>query len=225
MLDSLMRPMIDPPLKKMGGVLAGWGVSANMVTFCGFFAAICAFAAIAQQAYGLSLALIIFNRFMDGLDGAVARVTRPKKVLDQALQKISGKAKESGETDLGGFLDIVTDFVVYSGFVFFFALGQFEDRPEVALYAAFLIFSYVGSGVSFLSYAIIAAKRKLETTHQGKKSFFYMSGLAEGTETILFMLLICLFPAHFPVMALVFGTICWITAIGRVWQAIQDFSD
>ena len=201
MLDSRIRPLIDPPLNAAARLLAKTGTSPNTVTIAGFCIGLGAFAALFFQLYAAAALLIAVNRIFDGLDGALARA-------------------EKRVSDLGGFLDIVTDFIFYAGIVFFFAAGQ----PETALAAAFLIFSFTGSGVSFLSYAIIAAKRGVVSEKQGKKSFFYVAGLAEGTETVAALLLICLLPQYFTVIALVFGTACWLTALGRVYQAFRDFS-
>lgn len=137
---------------------------------------------------------------MDGLDGPVARQTQA--------------------TDLGGFYDIVSDFIFYSGTVFFFALG----RPDVALSAAFLIFSFMGTSSSFLAYAIFAMKRGMGHSRQGRKSFFYAAGIAEGTESIAVLVLICLLPEYFTPIALIYGGLCWITTFGRVLQAGKDFA-
>lgn len=199
MLDSFIRPLIDPPLNTIARQLAKTGVSPNMLTLTGFCFGLAAFAALALQAYPAAALLVAVNRIFDGLDGAVARV-------------------EKRVSDFGGFLDIVTDFIFYAGVVFFFAVGQ----PETALAAAFLIFSFIGSGVSFLSYAIIAAKRGITTEKQGRKSFFYISGFMEGTETVAALLLICLLPQYFTITAFIFGTACWLTALGRILQAFRD---
>ena len=111
MLDPLMRRAIDGPLQRGGGWLVEAGVTANQVTLAGFAAGLGAMAALAFQLYLPALALIGLNRLADGLDGAVAR--------------------KRGVTDLGGYLDIVLDFLFYSGVVFGFALG----RPDQALAA------------------------------------------------------------------------------------------
>jgi len=162
---------------------------------------VAAWVALAWTVYPLALVLIALNRLMDGLDGAVAR--------------------RLGPTDVGGYLDIVLDFFFYAGVPFFFAVG----RPEVALPAAFLVFSFVGTGSSFLAYAIFAAKRGLTTQRQGIKSFYYLGGLTEGTETIVFFIAICLFPDGFAVLAWVFGGLCWLTALGRVGAALVTFRE
>ena len=199
MLDSTLRPLIDPSLNALARLLVKTGVSANMVTAIGFAFALCAFVALGFASYGIALVFILLSRLMDGLDGPLARQTEA--------------------TDIGGFFDIVSDFIFYSGVVFFFAVG----RPEVALPSAFLIFSFMGTASSFLAYAIIASKRDINHERQGKKSFFYVSGIAEGTETILVLVLFCLLPDYFAVIAVIYGVLCWLTTYGRVRQAIHDF--
>lgn len=199
MLDPLMRRVIDPPLNAAGRWLARRGVAADTVTWVGFGFGVAAMVALAQREYALALALIAVNRLADGLDGAVAR--------------------HAGITDLGGFLDIVLDFLFYSGVVFGFAVG----RPDQALPAAFLIFSFVGTGSAFLAYAIIAAKRHLDTDLRGRKSLFYLGGLTEGTETIALFAAICLVPQGFAWLAYGFGALCWLTTAARIAAAIQVF--
>ena len=95
-------------------------------------------------------------------------------------------------TDLGGFLDIVLDFIVYAGLVFAFAVA---DPERNALAAAFLLFAFMGTGSSFLAFAIMAAKRGISSELRGRKSLYYLGGLTEGTETILFLVLACLLPS------------------------------
>ncbi len=202
MLDHIIRPYIDPPLNAAGRLMEQKGISANTVTLAGFGVAGIVFVLLAFQQYFAAALFICVNRLMDGLDGPVARA-------------------HGGGTDLGGFLDIVTDFIFYAGVPFFFALG----RPEQALPAAFLIFSFIGSASTFLAYAVIAVKRGEETEMRGAKSFYHLGGLAEGTETIAALLLICLFPAAFSWIAVLFGLVCWLTAFGRAREAWLTFGD
>ncbi|VTS08268.1 CDP-alcohol phosphatidyltransferase family protein [Tuwongella immobilis] len=197
MLDGRMRRMIDPIVDRLAGLLSRLGCSANAVTLIGFGIGILAGIALAYRAYELALAAILLNRVADGLDGALAR--------------------RLGPTDLGAYLDIVLDFLIYSGLIFGFAVGQ----PESALAAAFLIFSFVGTGSSFLAFAILAAKRGESTTSRGKKGIYYLSGLAEGTETIAVLVLICLRPDWFVPIAYTFGGICWLTTLLRILEVAQ----
>jgi len=136
---------------------------------------------------------------MDGLDGAIAR--------------------QSTLSDFGGFLDIVCDFIIYSGIVFAFGMAQ----PDRLMAVSFLIFSFVGPMSSFLAYAIMAAKNDKHCTKRGRKSFYYLGGLCEGTETAAFLIFVCLFPDWFNPAAYTFGALCWLTTIGRVYMAWNHF--
>jgi phosphatidylglycerophosphate synthase len=201
MLDARLRRLIDPPLERLAAPLAARGLSANAATLAGFACGLAAMAAIAAQAYLLGLALLLVNRVFDGLDGAIAR--------------------QRGLSDLGGFLDILLDFIVYSGIPFAFALA---DPAANALTAAFLIFSFVGTGASFLAFATMAAKRGLASELRGKKSLYYLGGLTEGTETIAAFVLACLLPGWFPAIAWIFGVLCWLTTATRIaaaWQTLR----
>ncbi len=199
MFDAQVRRLIDPPLDALARVLCKAGLSANAITLGGFVAGMAGCAAIAFEHYTLALVLIGLNRLADGLDGCMARQT--------------------GCTDVGGYLDIVLDTIFYSGVPFAFALA----RPEAALPAAFLIYSFVGTGGSFLAYAVIAAKRGVTADRLQKKSFFYSVGLMEGSETVIFMLLSCLWPNRFATLAWIFGGLCWLTTIIRIAMGIFVF--
>ena len=200
MLDAKLRPLIDPPLNVAGRVLAGLGVTANALTFTGLALGLGGAAAIAFGEIGWGLALIIANRLLDGLDGAVARVRGP--------------------SDLGGYFDIVADFAFYVSVPLAFGiLSAANVLPALVLVASFVL-----TGVSFLAFAVIAAKRGEETQAHGKKSFFYSTGSAEGTETIAVFIAMCLFPAWFPVLAYGYAVLCVLTVFQRSAMALRAFS-
>ncbi|MEQ9329411.1 MAG: CDP-alcohol phosphatidyltransferase family protein [Rhodospirillales bacterium] len=199
MLDAALRRLIDPALKPVAAAMVRAGASADAVTIGGFAIGMLSLPAIAAGQFGLALLAIAINRLSDGLDGAIARITR--------------------QTDRGGYLDIVCDFIFYAGSVFGFALA---DQAN-ALPAAFLIFSFMGTGSSFLAYAIMAAKRGMSTDIRGSKSLYYLGGITEGTETIAFLVAICLWPAAFPMLAWGFGALCWVTTASRILAAWRSF--
>lgn len=199
MFDALLRPVIDPPLNGIGRVLARAGLTANQLTIV---AVVVGFANVAALSYGntvLAIGLIMLNRLLDGLDGAVARVRGP--------------------SDLGGYLDIVCDFIFYTGVPVGFAIAD----PANALAAAVLLATFTVTGVSFLAYAAVAAKLGRESTAHGRKSFFYSTGLAEGTETIVVFLAMCLWPAAFTTIAYIYAGLCVLTVMQRSMLAWRDF--
>lgn len=198
MFDVYVRPLIDPPLNFIGKRIALY-VSPNIITCVGFLFGVMGMFMIIREQYSLALIFICANRLLDGLDGAVARYT--------------------GLTDFGGFLDIVSDFIIYSGVVFAFGLAN----PHNLFGAVFLIFSFIGPISSFLAYATIAAKRQIRSSQRGKKSFYYLGGICEGTETAIVLILFCVFPQYFQYISIIYGILCWMTTIGRVYNAWYDF--
>jgi len=201
MFDTRARQIIDPPLNSLGQQIASFGVSANLVTLVGLGFGIVAAVTIAFGATYIALIPLLLSRLADGLDGAVARAT--------------------GKTDFGGYLDIVCDFLFY-GLV---PMAFVWMEPQNAASGAFLLASFYFNGASFLGYAILAEKHGLETKAQGIKSLYYSNGLLEGTETIVFFVLLCLFPSAFPVLAWIFGGLCFVTATLRIWGASRLFSN
>ena len=200
MLDSVIRPHIDKPLAIVAKQAVALGISANAATAMGFALGIVAAALIASQLYWAGLGVLLLSRFMDGLDGAIARHTRL--------------------TDVGGFLDITLDFIFYAVVVFAFALA---DPARNALAAAFLATSFMAPAATFLAYAVFAAKHNITTEIRGAKSLYYLGGLTEGFETIFTLCLMCVFPDWFSVIAVVYAIMCWITAGTRIAAAVATF--
>jgi phosphatidylglycerophosphate synthase len=200
MLDARVQPLIAPPLDRAGQILARAGVSANAVTMSGLAIDIAAIVTIASAYYIAGLALIALSRLLDGLDGAVARA--------------------SVRSPLGGYLDIVGDYVFYAGVPFGFALASPASN---ALPAAALPASYLLTCSTFLAYAALAAQHGVEPEPRRLKSFFYSTGLIEGTETIAFFVGMALWPAHFAALAWICSALCVITAIQRTMAAVGKF--
>ncbi|MDA0909351.1 MAG: CDP-alcohol phosphatidyltransferase family protein [Proteobacteria bacterium] len=201
MLDASFRPVIDVILRWPARILSRFGIGANSITIIGGVMGISAFILVSFGFYQSALAFIVLNRLADGMDGAIAR--------------------ENGSTDLGGYLDIVFDFLFYALIPLGFAIAN----PDHTLAAAFLIFTFIGTASSFLAFAVIAAKRGMVTEKRGRKSFYFLGGLTEGAETFGFLVLICLFPAWFNWLALGFGILCIITTVTRVLIAVDAFND
>ncbi len=200
MLDRFAIRLIQPLVACLGQGLARRGVSANQLSFLGFGLGLLAAALITQQAYLWGLTVILASRLCDGLDGAVARSTQP--------------------TDRGGFLDITLDFIFYAAIPLAFALA---DPAANALAAAVLLAAFMGTGSSFLAFAVIASKRGMTSTAYPDKSFYFLGGLTEATETLAFFAAICLWPQHFPALALVFAALCAVTTSTRLWWGWRAF--
>lgn len=200
MLDGAMRKLIDPPLDRAGRFLAQVGMSANGITLIGLATGLAAAVVIAVGLYGWGFALICLSRLADGLDGAVARATRP--------------------TDFGGYIDIAADFLFYGTIPLAFAIA---DPAANAVPVAFLLVSFYFNGASFLGYAVLAERHALKTNRSGEKSLFYADGLMEGTETIAFFIAFCFWPQHFVWLASIFTVATLYTATARIIRAYRRF--
>ena len=179
-----MRLGLSAPARR----LVGRGVRADQVTLAGLGVAALCFAALSLGWYPVGLGLLVLNRALDGLDGAVARA--------------------SEATDRGAFLDIAADFLFYALVPLGFAVA---DPTANALAAAALLAAFIGTGATFLAFAVIAAKRGMVTADYPAKGIYYLGGLTEGAETILLFVSMCLWPARFAVLALIFTGLCLVT--------------
>ena len=201
MLDRAIQQALRPVMTRAARGLVRLGVGADAISVAGFVTGMSAAGAIAFQHFLAGLALLLLSRLMDGLDGAVARATTP--------------------TDRGGFLDITLDFLFYAAIPLAFAVA---DPAANALPAAVLLASFIGTGSSFLAFAAVAEKQKLQSLAFPDKSFYFLGGLTEATETIAAFVAMCLWPQWFGPMAYGFAALCAITTalrIGWGWQRLR----
>ena len=201
MLDRYARQLIDPPLNQIGHGLAARGWTADAVTLMGLGIGLLAALIIALGQPAWALIPLLASRLADGLDGAVARATQ--------------------KTDFGGYLDIAVDFLFYGAIPMAFVM---YDPALNGAAGAFLLASFYFNGTSFLGYAVLAEKHGHKTDVQGQKSLFYSNGILEGTETIVFFVILCLLPAYFSPLAWVFGALCFATATLRIYAAKQIYT-
>lgn len=124
----------------------------------GAAAAVCA----AHRHWGAAIALFITNRVIDGVDGAVARMT--------------GK-----QSDLGGYLDIMADFLVYAALPITIWIGA--DHPDARATVCLLAAFYVNAA-SWMYLSALLEKRG--RSGAGVTSIAMPTGVIEGSETIAF---------------------------------------
>lgn len=198
MFDIWLRRRIDPALDWIGAGVAKIGVSANYVTLAGAVIGIGAAVYIAHGQWLAGLTLVVANRILDGLDGAVARHTQP--------------------TAWGGYLDSLADNIFYIAV----PLGFASANPANVWPALLLVSSFILTAVSFLALAAILAKRDMG---HSQKALTYTTGFMEGGETIAAFVLMCVFPNQFPVISIVYAGLCIITVSQRLWLAHRLLSE
>jgi len=193
MFDRVILAKTQRLQQQLAQQLLQRGIQADHVTLTGFAIGMMAVPLIAFHHTLLALCCILLNRLLDGLDGTLARLGTP--------------------TDKGGFLDIVLDFLFYAAIPLGFALSNPEHN---ALAASVLIYAFIGTGCSFLAFAIIAERRQMQSTQYPNKGFYYLGGLTEATETVFVFALMCLWPQWFSVFAYCFAGLCIITTYLRI---------
>lgn len=202
MLDRIATAFIQPVVASAAVRLARTGISANQITVAGFAVGMLAAAAIASQNYVWGFALILLSRACDALDGAVARLSKP--------------------SDAGGFLDITLDFLFYASIPLAFAVA---NPLQNALPAAVLLAAFMGTGSSFLAFAVMAAKRSLTSVAYPNKSLYFLGGLTEATETLICLCAMCLLPQYFPELAYTFAALCALTIAMRIRWGMRVFQE
>lgn len=119
MLDSHTRPIATPLFDKAAQHFMSFNLNATQVTLIGLIVGFTGLFAVALGAYIPGLVLLLANRFIDGVDGAMARTTQI--------------------TPFGAFLDRASRWIIHAGFVLFFSLSLADQ----SLASILLLFTYV----------------------------------------------------------------------------------
>ncbi len=167
------------------------GINANMISIFGFVIGMMAINFLAMNMYFEALMCILINRFCDVLDGAVARCEKANK--------------------FGIFLDACLDFIFYAGVIFGFALANPEEN---AVAACFLLFGFTASASAMLAYGVVTYDNRVTKEQETlNASPFYLGGMAQGFETLIAFVLLCIMPFAFLPIAIALGCWCLIKAL------------
>mgnify|MGYP003342586361 FL=1 len=200
MFDRQIQKYTQKPLQYIAKLFLKF-ISPNHMTLIGFSFGVLMCLSIIIDQYLIAIIFLFLNRLSDGLDGAMARLQTP--------------------TPLGGYLDIVLDFLIYGGFVLSFGITEQNNT----LLSMVLLFCYLGTGSTFLAKAaILPSLTNQNLNEEIPKSFHYAVGLVEGTETIVFMVLCLLFPNLFIYFSFIFVILCLITIVFRIIVCYKELS-
>ena len=200
MFDRQIQKYTQKPLQYIAKLFLKF-ISPNHMTLIGFSFGVLMCLSIIIDQYLIAIIFLFLNRLADGLDGTMARLQTP--------------------TPLGGYLDIVLDFLIYGGFVLSFGITEQNNT----LLSMVLLFCYIGTGSTFLAKAaILPSLTNQNLNEEIPKSFHYAVGLVEGTETIVFMVLCLLFPNLFIYFSFIFIILCLITIVFRIIVCYKELS-
>ena len=199
MRDSVLREQKDKLMLPVAEQLLS-AIHPNVLSFIALGIGLLSAAAIWQQAYWAGLGFWILNLVIDGLDGLVARVHHK-------------------QSDFGGFLDLLLDFVIYLAI----PLALTAANPTLLnMWACLaLLSSYIINLLSWTTLSALLEKHKLQTS--GRLTSIEMpTGLVEGAETIAFYTLFLLLPTHLAPLFLMMAVLVFFTASQRIWWAYHN---
>lgn len=156
-------------------------ISPIALTLVGLAVGLGAAAAASREAWRVALTLWLLNRFVDGVDGVLARQSKR-------------------QSELGGYLDIVCDFAVYAALPLGVALAL--ETRAAWLATTVLLASWFVNAASWMYLAALLEKRGAGAAARGEFTSVTMPrGLVAGTETVLFLALFVIMPAHYVPLA------------------------
>jgi phosphatidylglycerophosphate synthase len=190
--------IIDPLARNLPGL------HPRLITGLALLAGLGAVGAAWGSAFGVGLVLWLVNRLLDGLDGAVARA-------------------HGRSSDLGGFLDLVADFVVYAAIPVALALRP-GAPPGLARAAVLLLAVFYVNSAAWMVPSALLEKRGQGADRKGEAtSVTIPEGLVSGGETVLFYSLFFLLPGQQVTLFLLMAGLTGITAVQRVIWASREF--
>jgi phosphatidylglycerophosphate synthase len=193
--DHLLRGLKDRLLAPLATLLRG--VAPNVLTLVAFILGIAAAVAAWQAAWIPGLLLWLANRTVDGLDGTVARLT-------------------DRQTDFGGYLDILLDFVVYAAIPIGFALQS--AQRDVLIWAAILEAAFFVNACSWMYLSAVLEKRASGARATGELTTVTMPpALIAGFETVVFFSLFFLMPQNVPTL---FGVMTLLVSVNIVQRLV-----
>lgn len=154
-----------------------------------------AWAAFEQQ-YLFALILWILNRVLDGLDGLIARL-------------------HDRQSDFGGYVDILTDYVIYASLPIGLVAGSASNEHYLAL--AFLLGSFYVNSASWMYLSAILEKRAAHDPDT-QTTILMPAGIIGGFESIIAYGIFLLFPARITPLFSIFAALVFITSVQRlIW--------
>lgn len=204
MIDSVLRPHKDAVLAPIVRRVPRW-LGPGWLTAAGLLATLGA-ATLAATGTRAAVALWLFGRLLDSVDGAVAR-------------------EQESASELGGFLDIVADTIGYAAVPIGLAAADGSSGAWAA--CAVLLASFYVNAVAWTYLAAIRERRSAsapatlpgDAASASEPSIAIPSGLVEGGETIVLYTAMLVWPSAAPTLFLVMAVLVAVTVAQRVLWA------
>ena len=150
--------------------------------------------------YIWAFAFWILNRILDGLDGLIARL-------------------HDRQSDFGGYVDILTDYIVYAALPLGLVVGSASNERYLAL--AFLLAAFYVNSASWMYLSAILEKRSAHSP-ETQTAIVMPAGIIGGFETIIAYGIFLLFPAHITILFSIFAALVIVTILQRLLWARKN---
>lgn len=198
MFDHLLRQLKDRLLAPIA-LWLGPAISPNAVSLLAFGVGLLCAMAVQRGANGVAFGLWIANRILDGLDGSMARA-------------------HDRQSDFGGYLDIMLDFLVYAAVPVGMMLGS--PSRELLIAGMWLLAAFFVNTASWMYLAAILERRAAGAESTGELTTITMPpGIVAGTETVLFYSVFLLVPAWRSHGFLIMALLVMVNVGQRLWWA------
>ena len=164
----------------------------------GLFATYMAF----KGQYLWALGLWILNRILDGLDGLIARL-------------------HEKQSDFGGYVDILTDFIIYAALPIGLVAGSPSNERYLAL--AFLLAAFYVNSASWMYLAAILEKHAAHSSDT-QTTIVMPAGLIGGFETLVAYGIFLLLPSHITILFYTLAVLVFITTLQRLIWAKRNLT-
>ncbi len=215
MMDAPLRRILTRPLNGVAAALDVRWITPDHLTMAGLVIGLASAGLAGVQWWPLAVVAWLLSRLFDGLDGTLARRRRAAKESTASAPEAPGETP-SGHSEAGGFLDIVSDFVVYGATVLGVAIGATAAFSAPWWPFLLVLFSYYLNGTAFLAFSSIAERTGRTTIGADNRSLFFLGRIAEGGETILVHSLWLVLPFIAWQIALVWSVFVFASAIQRM---------
>lgn len=195
MFDKQLR-ILQQKLTLQSARILSLYFTANSLTLIGFICGLISSCYLYHSYTSLGFTFFLLNRAFDLLDGPVARYT-------------------SSASDFGGYLDILTDFTIYSLIPISITFSNPTSYTPIIL--AFLLSTYfVNSAGLFQLSAILEKRNQGAKNNKEFTSVAMPDGLIEGFETFMFYCGMILMHDYKDIIFLVFGTAVCFNIVQRL---------
>lgn len=215
MFDTTLRGVKD----RIGEPLAlrMSGISPNTISLAAFGVGMVTVLLASRGLFAWAFVLWLVSRFLDGLDGLLARI-------------------HLKQSDFGGYLDILLDFAVYAALPIAIVLSAPTMERYLAL--AFMLAAFYVNGASWMYLAAILEKRNGQIAGRTPQivqgmgdpaapptmtTVIMPSGLIGATETILAYSAFLVWPNQAALLFAIFGGLVVFTTLQRLVWAWNKF--